>query len=140
MKRDDMKKTAICAAAAAVIIAAAVFLAITAAERAAVTAGGQMSGDMRFSPVQGRYLKTDGGDMIVCGDAPYVMINETGDSGVFDGLKSGDLIEVTYEYALETYPAKMPVLSLTLIERGGIDDIPENVLESLSSLGWHQAK
>ena len=69
-----------------------------------MTAGGQMSGNMRFSPVQGRYLKTDGGDMIVCGDAPYVMINETGDNGVFGGLKSGDLIEVTYEYALETYP------------------------------------
>ena len=95
-------------------------------------------GGAALSPMEGYYLKTTGGDMIVCKDGPCVMRNESGNDGMFDGLRNGDRIEVTYEYVLETYPGKMPVYSCKLLERGSIEDIPEDVLESLSELGWYE--
>ncbi len=138
MKSSHIKRTVLCVLLAALIISAAIFAAFTMAERSTMTGRGALSGGAALSPMEGYYLKTTGGDMIVCKDGPCVMRNESGNDGVFDGLRNGDRIEVTYEYVLETYPGKMPVYSCKLLERGSIEDIPEDVLENLSELGWYE--
>lgn len=87
----------------------------------------------------GIYLRSTNGSNIIIGDdnCPTTMGNETGNEEIFDDLKSGDKIEITYDLIYETYPSRTQIYSSKLIERGSIDDIPKDVLDKLQEMEWN---
>lgn len=84
----------------------------------------------------GIYLRSINGSNIIIGNdnCPTTMGNKTGNENIFDDLKSGDKIEITYDSIAETYPAQTQIYSSNLIERGSIDDIPKDVLDKLQEM------
>ena len=86
----------------------------------------------------GIYLKsTNESNIIVTQDGgPIVMFNKTNKENIFDNLKSGDKIEVSYDFVLETYPGRTNIYSCTLIEKGSLDNIPKDTLDKLQEIGW----
>jgi hypothetical protein len=84
----------------------------------------------------------NGGRMIVVYDvypdaAPIVMHNQSGNDGLFADLRTGDEIRIVYDgKIMESYPAKMNVFGVELIERGGAENIPRAVTASLAEMGW----
>ncbi|MGG7058248.1 hypothetical protein ACQPUY_08015 [Clostridium nigeriense] len=86
----------------------------------------------------GIYLRSNNGINIIVSDdsGPTVMSNKTGNENIFDDLKSGDKIEITYDSIMETYPGKTQIYSCTFIERGSINDIPKDTLDKLQEMGW----
>lgn len=87
----------------------------------------------------GIYLKSINGSNIIIGEGsgPICMDNETGNKNIFDDLKSGDKIEITYDLIKETYPAQTQIYSCNLIERCSADDIPKDILDKLQEMGWN---
>lgn len=90
----------------------------------------------------GRYLETaEGGAFIVRDDtetsAVESLLDKSGDGGLFDGLESGDRIQITY-----TDPTEGPrphtdwVRKCELLAKGTLDDIPEEALTALEDLGY----
>lgn len=88
--------------------------------------------------ITGIYLKSINGNNIIIGDdnCPILLDNKTNKENVFDDLKNGDKIEITYDLINETYPAKTQIYSLKLIEKGNKNNIPKDTLEKLKELGW----
>lgn len=86
----------------------------------------------------GIYLKsTNESNIIVTQDGgPIVMFNKTNKENIFDNLKSGDKIEVSYDFVLETYPGRTNIYSCTLIEKGSLDNIPKDTLDKLQEMDW----
>lgn len=90
----------------------------------------------------GWYLKTaEGGAFIVrdSAETPAVesLLDKSGDGGLFDGLESGDRIQITY-----TDPTEGPrphtdwVCKCELLEKGALDDIPEEALAAMEAAGY----
>jgi len=90
------------------------------------------------SSMTGIYLKSINGNNLIINEesGPTLMGNETGNENIFDDLKSGDKIEITYDSIMETYPGKTQIYSCTFIERGSINDIPKDTLDKLQEMGW----
>jgi hypothetical protein len=86
----------------------------------------------------GIYLKSINGSSIIIDEnrVPTLMDNETGKENIFDDLKSGDKIEITYHLINETYPEKTQIYSCNLIERVNVNDIPQDILDKLQEMGW----
>ena len=86
----------------------------------------------------GIYLEsTNQNNIIISEDAiPIVMYNKTNKENIFDDLKSGDKIKITYDFILESYPGRTNVYSCKLIDTGSLDNIPKDTLEKLKNLGW----
>lgn len=88
----------------------------------------------------GTYMRcTDGSDMIIFENEPCCVSNKTGRNDVFNNLNTGDRVSVVCSPILETYPGKTTVYEIELLERGSIEDINQNMLESLAELGWKPA-
>lgn len=86
----------------------------------------------------GIYLKSiNGSNIIISEDSgPTLMSNKTGNENIFDDLKSGDKIEITYDSIMETYPGKTQIYSCKLIGKDSVNDIPKYVLDKLQEMGW----
>lgn len=90
---------------------------------------------MSFST--GRCIVTRSGSyLILLDDAPVVMSNRSGNEAAFSGLQTGDEILILHDGIQETYPGGTGVYYCKKLENGGIGDIPEEILESLSPMGW----
>lgn len=95
-----------------------------------------------YSPCLGRVVVTDGGGMLfVPEDEPalkgcwyYVLESGFGQSDAIpEGLHSGDLVRVYWQYVREVYPPQMPVYRVELIERGGYQDISREARDAIAS-------
>ena len=86
----------------------------------------------------GVYLKSNNESNIIIAEdnGPIVMYNKTGKENIFDNLKSGDKIRITYDSIMETYPARTQIYSCKLIEKGTLDNIPKDTLNKLQEMGW----
>ncbi len=87
----------------------------------------------------GRYLKASSGINIIIDEEglPIVMGNSSNKEEIFEGLQTGDKIEITCNSEIrETYPAGADIYSCKLIERGTIEDIPKMTLKTLEDMGW----
>ena len=86
----------------------------------------------------GIYLEsTNENNIIISEDtSPIVMYNKTNKENIFDNLKSGDKIRITYDSIMETYPARTQIYSCKLIEKGTLDNIPKDTLDKLQEMGW----
>lgn len=95
-----------------------------------------------YSPCLGRVVATDGGGMLfVPEDEPalkgcwyYVLESGFGQSDAIpEGLHSGDLVRVYWQYVREVYPPQMPVYRVELIERGRYQDISREARDAIAS-------
>lgn len=87
----------------------------------------------------GRYLKASSGINFIIDEegSPIVMGNSSNKEDIFEGLQTGDKIEITCNSEIrETYPAGTDIYSCKLIERGTIEDIPKMTLKTLEDMGW----
>lgn len=90
------------------------------------------------SAAAGRYLLAESGvSFIVTEDgSPITLSDQSRDGMLFDGLHSGDRIEITHDGVEETYPARTGAYACRLLESGTLDDIPEDTLTALEDLGY----
>ena len=95
-----------------------------------------------YSPCLGRVVVTDGGGMLfVPEDEPalkgcwyYVLESGFGQSDAIpEGLHSGDLVRVYWQYVREVYPPQMPVYRVELIERGRYQDISREARDAIAT-------
>ena len=95
-----------------------------------------------YSPCLGRVVVTDGSRMLfVPEDEPalkgcwyYVLESGFGQSDAIpEGLHSGDLVRVYWQYVREVYPPQMPVYRVELIERGRYQDISREARDAIAS-------
>jgi len=88
---------------------------------------------------QGRYLEAkDGQAMLILDNSPIEMSNRT-DKKLYDKLDIGDEILVVHDGIAESYPGKTCVYAVFKLKDGTIDDISQNVIDSLVELGWLQS-
>ncbi len=79
----------------------------------------------------------DGSCMIVVDENSPIRMSDRSDGGnLFDGISTGDKILVIHTAIAESYPAQTGVHWLMKIGEGDRDDIPEKIIEELTSMGW----
>lgn len=83
---------------------------------------------------EGRYIRTENGmDIILLDGSPVVM---SGEETLFEGLNTGDLIRIRHGLIRETYPGGTDVYSCERVEAGSLEDIPQDILESICPMGY----
>jgi len=86
---------------------------------------------------EGRYLRADNGiHFLIDGELPIQICNQDIGEVMFDGLETGDLIQVVHDPIRETYPAKATVYSCVRLECGTRSDIPNTVIDDLAEHGF----
>ena len=84
----------------------------------------------------GRYLEADNGSHImVVNNSPTVM-SSSNNRNIFKNLETGDKILVVHGAVAESYPGQTRAHAVFKLGSGSISDIPQNVIDSLTELGW----
>lgn len=90
---------------------------------------------MSFST--GRCIVTSNGSyLILMENSPVDMSNRSGSEDLFADLHTGDEILVLHDGIQETYPGGTGVYFCWKQSSGSIADIPTDIIESLSPMGW----
>lgn len=87
--------------------------------------------------IKGRYLKAVNGDNIIIDDkgtGPIVMKNYTGNDNIFEGLTDGDLISVSVDYILDSYPGVTSIYELKLLENGSKKKLDSKTVQELKNM------
>lgn len=88
------------------------------------------------STITGRYLKVKNNSMIIDEyGCPIVMSNDSKKEDLFKDLENGDRININCSAVLESYPGQCSVYKIKFIEKGTIDDIPKETLDTLKEMG-----
>lgn len=104
---------------------------------AAIGIGVMLGSGVGFST--GRYLEASGGDaLVIIQNSPIEMHNQT-DKDLFENLDTGDEILVLHGVIAESYPGQTWVYAVFKLGDGTIADIPQNVIEQLTELGWWES-
>lgn len=94
-----------------------------------------VSHSMDFSV--GRCLVADNGSyMFIDGNSPIVMSGRKDKEGMFSGLETGDKILLLHDGIAESYPGRTGAYWCMKLADGTQADIPEQVMEELTELGW----
>lgn len=90
------------------------------------------------STLTGRYLKAENGASLIVTEAgePLSLSDQSRGKALFDGLDSGDLIEIPHDAIAETFPGQAGVYSCKLLENGGSEHIPEEAIAVLEEMGY----
>lgn len=83
-----------------------------------------------------RVLKTGNSTMLILDNSPIQMSNRSNNEKLFDKLTDGDKVLVLHTGIAESYPGKTGAHGEIKLSDGKIDDIPGEVIASLSELGW----
>lgn len=90
-----------------------------------------------FSVSEGQVLITDKGSyLIIMDNSPIEMSNQSKNQEIFEGLTNGDKILIVHDGIQESYPGGTGVYFCKKLSDGEYKDLPENVLSSLTDLGW----
>lgn len=81
-------------------------------------------------------VASNGAYLILIDSGPVVMNNCTDNAELFADIRTGDEIRILHDGIQETYPGGTGVYSCKVLSEGSIDDIPEEIIESLSVMGW----
>jgi hypothetical protein len=99
--------------------------------------GANSNTEMELGAIRGRYCEAaNGTSLLLSEDAGAICISLADTKDTFDGLDNGDVIEIMTDGVAETYPGQATVYSYTLIEKGTVEDLDSDELQSLESLGW----
>lgn len=87
--------------------------------------------------ITGRMVVGKSAYLIVDEDlSPISMSVDSSAEAFFDGINTGDKIEVVSSPVAESYPGQAHVYSVKVIEKGREDDIQFSVMSHLRELGW----
>jgi len=81
-------------------------------------------------------ISDHGSYLLIRGNSPTELHNASGDENLFEGIDTGDEIEVTSSMIMQTYPGQTYIYSIKKLSDGSIDDIPQDVIDDLTELGW----
>lgn len=85
----------------------------------------------------GVVLKSDNGTcFLVSHNSPIRLCDYSEKGNQFEKYTDGDKILVIHDGVAESYPASTLPLFTLKISDGSIEDVPENVISSLTELGW----
>lgn len=91
--------------------------------------------------VEGRAYVCDNGNVLVVSDRGPVRFTVTDEyREVYDGLTTGDEIEITCLMIEETYPAQTDAITLEKLSDGEPSDLPQDTVQSLEEMGWKAAQ
>lgn len=86
---------------------------------------------------RGRILIADNGSYILVENSSAIVLSNPKDKeDIFSSLSDGDEVIVVLDGIEETYPARSGAYFVYKLNEGDISDIPENVIYSLTELGW----
>lgn len=74
--------------------------------------------------------------LVVVGDSPIEISNQSSDAGLFVGLETGDKVMMTHDGIDESYPAKTGVYKLVVSAKDCLDEVPQSTITELAELGW----
>ena len=91
-----------------------------------------------LTETEGRLLLAiDGKALLVTAEGePIVLSVQAEGEDPWAGFQSGDRVRVAHDGIGETYPAQTGAYQWERLEAGMLEDVPEEVLESLEGLGW----
>lgn len=81
-------------------------------------------------------ISSHGSYMLIENNSPIQMSNPKNKAKLFDGLENGDEVLVIHGATAESYPGRTGAYAIFKLKDGDISDIPEEVLTSLTELGW----
>lgn len=85
----------------------------------------------------GRCLVANNGSyMLIDGNSPIVMRNRKDEEGMFAGLETGDKILLIHSGTETSYPGRTGAYWCMKLANGTQADIPEQVMDELTKLGW----
>lgn len=86
----------------------------------------------------GWYLQAEnGGSLIVTEKGEPISMSDRSRGGtLFDGLDSGDRIEITHDAIAETYPGQAGVFICKKLSDGHFEDVPGDVVADLEFMGY----
>lgn len=84
----------------------------------------------------GRCLVADGDTVMLILEGSPIVMHPRGSAWMLDGLATGDEILVLHDGIQESYPGGTGVYALVRLGGGSIDDIPAQVIDQLTELGW----
>lgn len=90
------------------------------------------------STLTGWYLETESGSaLIVTEDGePISMSDQSRGGKLFDGLDSGDRIEITHSAIAETFPGQAGVYTCKKLSDGSFEDVPSEAVDVLEEMGY----
>lgn len=88
----------------------------------------------------GRYLEDKNGTAILVRGNTPILLSSQHNGNMFYKLDIGDRILVIHTGIEESYPAKTGTKAIFKIGNGSTDDIPQNVIDELTKLGWLESK
>lgn len=80
-------------------------------------------------------ISENGACFLIKGNSP-VRLSDYSENGVFPELKTGDRVLVIHDGIAESYPASTLCRFCIKTGDGSISDIPEEVISSMTQLGW----
>lgn len=85
----------------------------------------------------GRCIKTENGScMLLMDNSPVVLSNHTLFDDPFGDYGTGDLLLVLHDGVNETYPGGTGAYFTLRLSRGTGGDVPREILDVLSEMGW----
>jgi hypothetical protein len=87
-------------------------------------------------------IYTSVGRCLISDNGAYLLIQQFdatvlyGKEGLFEGIDTGDEIEVKHGMVQTTYPGGTNAYEVKKLSDGSIDDIPQDVIDDLTELGW----
>ena len=88
-----------------------------------------------LSATEGRVLLCDNDTFMLISDGSPITLDVDGLENI-DEYSDGDLIRVWHDGVEETYPARTKAYKITLVKKGSMADVDENVARSLCDMGW----
>lgn len=103
-----------------------------------LTACGAAQRDDGLTETEGRLLfDVNGTALLVTEDGtPIVLSIQAEGADPLSGLSTGDRISVTHDGIDDSYPHQTGAYDWALLEKGSLEDIPEETLADLEELGW----
>lgn len=83
-----------------------------------------------------RCIVTEQKCMMILGNSPIGMSNQSRDKELFEDLDTGDKILVVHDGIAESYPGQTGAYFLWKLAEGSSADVPAQVIEALEELGY----
>ena len=92
----------------------------------------------RNSTAEGWYLRAENGANLVIIEnyGPISMSDQSRGGALFEGLDSGDFIEITLGAVAESYPAQAGIYTCKKLSEGALADVPADAVADLVEMGY----
>ena len=95
---------------------------------------------LRYGYIEGRVLIADNGAYFIVLDdhSPIRMTDCSWSGGLFEDVQTGDRVAVIHGRIQESYPGRADVYYIRHLEKGTVEDIYPDVIQTLKELGFFE--